>query len=86
MGNISPVQLIIVLAIVVLIFGTSKLKGMGKDLGGAVKGFKKAMTDEETKKESSDSDESADPTANLEQKADAEFSETEAKSKDETKS
>ncbi|BCE01949.1 Sec-independent protein translocase subunit TatA [Marinicellulosiphila megalodicopiae] len=83
MGNISPVQLIIVLVIVVLIFGTSKLKGMGKDFGGAVKGFKKAMNDEETKPE--ETTESAE-TANLEQKADAEFSETQAKSKDETKS
>lgn len=40
MFGISPVQLIIVLIIVILLFGTKKLKGMGKDLGGAIKGFK----------------------------------------------
>lgn len=43
LGGISIWQLLIVLLIVVLIFGTKKLKGMGKDLGGAVKGFKDAM-------------------------------------------
>jgi len=46
MFGISPAQLLIVLAIVILIFGTKKLRGMGGDLGGAVKGFKKAMKDE----------------------------------------
>ena len=42
-GGISLWQLLIVLAIVVLLFGTKKLKGMGSDLGDAVKGFKKAI-------------------------------------------
>ena len=46
MGGISIWQLLIVLAIVALIFGTKKLKGMGGDLGDAVKGFKKALGDE----------------------------------------
>lgn len=46
MGGISIWQLIIVAVIVVLLFGTKKLRGMGGDLGGAVKGFKKAMQDE----------------------------------------
>jgi len=45
MGGISIWQLIIVAVIVILIFGTKKLRGMGGDLGGAVKGFKKAMQD-----------------------------------------
>ncbi len=40
-------QLLIVLLIIILIFGTKKLKNIGSDLGGAVKGFKKAMSDEE---------------------------------------
>lgn len=44
--GISPTQLIIVLAIVALLFGTKKLRNMGGDLGGAVKGFKKAMHDD----------------------------------------
>ena len=47
--GISPTQLIIILVIVALIFGTKKLRNMGGDLGGAVKGFKKAMKDDDTK-------------------------------------
>jgi sec-independent protein translocase protein TatA len=45
-GGISIWQLLIVLAIVVLLFGTKKLKGMGSDIGGAVKGFKKAINND----------------------------------------
>jgi len=41
-------QLAIVLVIVVLIFGTKKLKSIGGDLGGAIKGFKKSMADDDT--------------------------------------
>lgn len=48
-GGISIWQLLIVLLIVVLLFGTKKLKGIGGDLGGAVKGFKKALNDESEK-------------------------------------
>lgn len=47
MGGISIWQLLIILVIVVLLFGTKRLKSIGSDLGGAVKGFKKAVTDEE---------------------------------------
>jgi sec-independent protein translocase protein TatA len=43
LGGISIWQLAIVLVIVVLIFGTKRLKSIGSDLGGAIKGFKKAM-------------------------------------------
>ena len=42
-SGISIWQLLILLAIVVLLFGTKKLRYMGGDLGGAVKGFKNAM-------------------------------------------
>lgn len=45
--SLSPMQLLIILGIALLIFGTSKLKNAGKDLGGAVKGFKDAVKDEE---------------------------------------
>ena len=45
MGFGSPIHWLIVLAIVVLIFGTGKLKNLGKDLGASIKGFKKAMQD-----------------------------------------
>ncbi len=44
-SGISLWQLLIVLLIVVLIFGTKKLKGMGGDLGSAVRSFRKAMDD-----------------------------------------
>lgn len=47
--GISPMQLLIILVIVALIFGTKKLRNMGGDIGGAVKGFKKAMKDEDAK-------------------------------------
>jgi len=50
-GGISIWQLLIILAIVVLLFGTKKLKNIGGDLGGAVKGFKKAVSDDEAKDE-----------------------------------
>ncbi|MGX9418594.1 twin-arginine translocase TatA/TatE family subunit [Vibrio sp. RC27] len=44
-------QLAIIAVIVVLLFGTKKLRGLGGDLGGAVKGFKKAIADEPQSKE-----------------------------------
>ena len=44
---IGPWQLLIVLVIVVLLFGTKKLANLGTDLGGAMKGFKKAIKDDE---------------------------------------
>ena len=55
MGGISLWQLLIVLLIVVLLFGTKRLKSIGSDLGGAVKGFKKAVTDEEADADFKDS-------------------------------
>ena len=45
MGSFSIWHWLIVLVIVALIFGTKKLRNMGEDLGGAVKGFKKGMHD-----------------------------------------
>ena len=45
LGGISLWQLLIILLIVVLLFGTKKLGTIGGDLGKAVKGFRKAMTD-----------------------------------------
>jgi sec-independent protein translocase protein TatA len=45
MGSFSIWHWLIVLLIIVLVFGTKKLKNMGSDLGGAVKGFKEGMKD-----------------------------------------
>ncbi len=47
MGSLSIWHWVIVLLVVVLIFGTKKLRNMGSDLGGAVKGFKESMKSEE---------------------------------------
>ncbi len=47
MGAFGFWQWLVVLLIVVLIFGTSKLKNIGKDLGSAVKGFKEGLHEEE---------------------------------------
>ena len=53
-GGISIWQILIILVIVLLLFGgTKRLKNLGSDLGNALKGFKKAI-DEEDKKEDSD--------------------------------
>ena len=59
MASFSIWHWLIVLLIVVLLFGTSKLKNIGKDLGGAVKGFKDGM------KEASADDKPADPSAQV---------------------
>lgn len=63
LGGISIWQLLIVLVIVALIFGTKKLRGVGGDLGGAVKGFKKALSDDAEK-----NDEAVEETAQTEEK------------------
>ncbi len=73
LGGISIWQLVIILAIVLLLFGSKKLRNIGGDLGGAVKGFKKAMNDgaaeEDTKK--IEKQEDAAFTAEDTEKADA---------------
>ena len=75
-GGISIWQLLIVLAIVILIFGTKRLKGLGGDVGGAIKSFKKAMNEDE-KSSGSEKTDSAEKAAH--EKKDAQVSETEAK-------
>jgi sec-independent protein translocase protein TatA len=54
MGGISIWQLLIVAVIVVLLFGTKKLRNLGGDLGSAVKGFKNAISDEKDSIEKSE--------------------------------
>ena len=61
MMGISIWQLLIVLLIVVLLFGTKKLRSIGKDMGGAVKGFRDAMSD--NGKEDKQDDETAEAPA-----------------------
>ncbi len=45
-GGISVTQLLILLVIVMLVFGTKRLRNIGSDLGSAVKGFRKGIEDE----------------------------------------
>jgi sec-independent protein translocase protein TatA len=60
-ANIGPWQLLIILVIVLAIFGTKKLRTLGSDLGGAVKGFRSAMNEaEETADQISDESKDAD--------------------------
>ena len=47
-GGISVWQLLILLLIVVLVFGTKRLRNIGSDLGSAVKGFRKGLEEEES--------------------------------------
>ena len=51
MFGLSPAQMIILLVVILLVFGTKKLRNAGSDLGAAVKGFKKAMQDDEKAKD-----------------------------------
>ena len=61
-GGIGIWQLLIILMIVVMLFGTKKLRNLGGDLGGALKGFKTAMKDDDAEKEESTDDSSSEPT------------------------
>jgi len=54
-GGISIWSLLLILAIVILLFGTKKLRNVGGDLGGAIKNFKKSVKEEETAADKSDS-------------------------------
>ena len=76
-GGIGIWQLLIILLIVVMLFGTKKLRTLGSDLGGALKGFKTAMNEDEEagdkvegdkedttqKSEQADEEETGDSTA-----------------------
>ena len=73
LGGISIWQLLIVLLIVILIFGTKRIGSIGSDLGGAVKGFRKAMNTAEEEDDKAQID-----------KPDAEFSESSSESTSES--
>ena len=62
LSGISIWQLLIVLAIVVMLFGTKRLRTLGGDLGSMIKGFKNSMSSEDAKKDEEDAKQ------NLEQK------------------
>lgn len=60
MPNISPGSLLLILVIVLVIFGTKRLRSLGTDLGGAVKGFRSAMSEAEAEDTSEKIEESSD--------------------------
>lgn len=64
LGGISIWQLAIILVIVLLLFGTKKLRGLGGDLGGAIKGFKKAMTEDKSDGTTEEGQDDADKVEN----------------------
>ena len=57
-GGISIWSLLLILVIVLLLFGTKKVRNMGSDLGGAIRGFKQAMDDGEKENQSKTGEES----------------------------
>jgi len=79
LGGISMWQLLIILVIVILIFGTKRLKGLGGDLGGAIKSFRGAMADPD--------DDDADDVNEKKiahEEPDAQFDEEKAKDKEQS--
>ncbi|WP_068546205.1 twin-arginine translocase TatA/TatE family subunit [Thalassotalea crassostreae] len=72
MFGISPAQLIIILVIVLLLFGTKKLRNLGGDLGSAIKGFKKAVSEDNNDEKKSDETEKLDAKATAEKSASTE--------------
>lgn len=67
LGGMNIWSLVLILVIVLLLFGTKKLRNLGGDLGGALKGFKKAMSDDEDASKSEnkkvESDDAEDATS-----------------------
>jgi sec-independent protein translocase protein TatA len=64
-SGISIWQLLIILVIILLLFGTKRLRDVGSDLGNAVKGFRKALGDSESEREKKEGEQ---PQANVEHK------------------
>jgi sec-independent protein translocase protein TatA len=81
-GGISIWQLLIVLAIIVLLFGTKKLRGIGSDLGSAIKGFRSSIKDED---EGKDKNNSSPDQLNKPAAPDDEHTSTSAKQKEHDK-
>ena len=71
LGGISIWQLLIVLVIVLLLFGTKKLRNLGTDLGGAVKGFRSTMKDGANAEESTEAEAEADAEVSQESLAES---------------
>lgn len=66
MGEISITKLLVIAALVVLLFGTKKLRTLGGDLGSAIKGFKKAMNDDDASAKKTEGEVTAEKLAHKE--------------------
>jgi sec-independent protein translocase protein TatA len=78
MGNIGFKEIVMILIVVLLVFGTKKLKNIGSDLGSAVRGFKKSMSDGESEQPAGQSNGQNNPPNNAQigsPDKDAEFTE-----------
>lgn len=73
LGGISIWQLLIVLVIIILLFGTKKLRNIGGDLGGALKSFKKAVNEDDKEQNGS-----ADEQKKLSAEQDAQFKDSDS--------
>lgn len=69
-GGISIWQLLIVLAIVIMLFGTKRLRNIGGDLGAAIKGFKNSVQDDDKTQELQDDSQTADNDSDSKKTAD----------------
>ncbi|MBB3167207.1 twin-arginine translocase TatA/TatE family subunit [Simiduia aestuariiviva] len=81
LGGISIWQLLIILLIVVLLFGTKRLKGLGSDIGDAIKGFRKAVGDEDKAKDEAAKKDPAALAQDANQKAQANQSDVKSEPK-----
>ena len=77
----SPWQLIIIALLIILIFGTKKLRSLGSDLGESLKGFKKAMSDDEKAKAEQEKQDADFATKNITEQQAAEKKESPVESK-----
>jgi len=77
---IGPLQIFLILMIIILLFGTKKLRNVGSDLGGAIKNFKKSMTDGQ---ENSAEDAAPKIEENKAETMDAQFEEKKEEKKEE---
>jgi len=80
----GPFELVIILAIVILIFGGKRLKNLGSDLGGAIKGFKSSVKDAETEEEEEEEEEKEEEVIEVEVKEIDDHEEAEIETSDDT--
>ncbi len=61
-GNIGWFQILVVLLIVLLIFGTKRIRNLGSDVGGAIREFRKSVSEDDSEEKTEDAETAADTT------------------------